>query len=67
MIARRFFAPLLIAPASAFAAVPASVTTALTDGAADAATMAGLLLTVAVGVVLIFLGIKYVKKLPRVG
>lgn len=62
----------LIVPASAFAssafaAVPASVTTALTDAAADTATMAGLLLAIAVGVVAIFLGIKYVRKVPRVG
>lgn len=60
-------APVLGAATAVHAAVPASVTTALTDAAADTATMAGLLLAIAVGVVAIFLGIKYVRKVPRVG
>ncbi len=52
---------------AAQAAVPTEVSTALTDAATDVGTMAGLLLLVAVAAVGIFLGIKYVRKIPKVG
>jgi VIT1/CCC1 family predicted Fe2+/Mn2+ transporter len=43
-------AGLVATTGSAFAAVPASVTTALTDAAADSVTVAGLALAIIVGI-----------------
>jgi hypothetical protein len=43
---------------SAFAAVPANVTTAITDAGADAATVAGAVLVVVVGL----MGLHYMKR-----
>lgn len=41
---------LVVTSGSAFAAVPASVTTALTDAATDSVTVAGLALAIIVGI-----------------
>lgn len=51
----------LVAPASAFAAVPANVSTALGDALADATTVAGLALIIVVAVA----AFKYMKSAVR--
>lgn len=45
-------------PLSAFAAVPADVTTALTEGKADAMTVAGLSIVILIGIAVF----KYMRK-----
>ena len=49
---------LLSSPLSAFAAVPVGVSTAISDMAADGATVAGLVLVAIIGVV----AIKFIRK-----
>lgn len=49
---------LLLAPLSAFAAVPAGVTTAISDMSADAVTVATAVLVAIIGVV----AIKFIRK-----
>jgi len=56
---RKYFALATFAPLSAFAAVPATVTTALTDGGTDAAAVAAAVLVVIIGI--------YAVKLMRKG
>lgn len=52
---------------SAMADVPTAVTEAFTEGAADVATLGGALVLVALAGIGFMLGIKYLKKVPRVG
>lgn len=51
-------APLLAVAGSAFAAVPADVTTAMTDAKADSLTVAGLALIIIIAIA----AFKYMKK-----
>lgn len=55
---KKAFGVLALSPLSAFAAVPTEVTTALTDGKADALTVAGLGLVI----VICIAAFKYMRK-----
>ena len=50
-------------PALAFAAVPAEFTDAVSDATADGAAMAGALLGIAAAIVVVMIGVKFVKRI----
>jgi hypothetical protein len=50
-------------PFAAFAAVPAAFTDAVTDATTDGAAMAAALLGVAAAIVIVMIGVKFVKRI----
>lgn len=54
---------LALFPALALAQVPAAFTTAVTDATTDGAAMAGALIGVAAAIVVVMIGVKFVKRI----
>ncbi len=54
---------LALFPALALAQVPAAFTTAVTDATADGAAMAGALIGIAAAIVVVMIGVKFVKRI----
>jgi hypothetical protein len=50
-------------PLASFAAVPAAFTTAVTDATTDGAAMAGSLIGIAAAIVVVMIGVKFVKRI----
>lgn len=53
----------LALPGLAFAQVPAAFTTAVADATTDGAAMAGALIGVAAAIVVVMIGVKFVKRI----
>lgn len=57
------FGSLALLPGLALAQVPAAFTTAITDATADGAAMAAALIGLAAAVVVVMIGVKFVKRI----